>query len=103
VEANTMVLLPRMAHRTGATVLFAFAERLDHGAGFRIHFLPAPREIADEDSRAACTALNRGVQDCVELAFTQYQWTYKRWAERPDPHEHDPYWVARNRAGSGSG
>jgi len=97
VEANTMVLLPRMAHRTGSTVLFAFAERLKHGEGFRIHFLPAAKDIADEDLRVACTALNRGVQDCVELAFTQYQWTYKRWSERPDPYEHDPYWLARNR------
>ncbi|MER3546860.1 MAG: lipid A biosynthesis acyltransferase, partial [Rhodanobacteraceae bacterium] len=96
VEANTMVLLPRMAHRTGATVLFAFAERLKHGAGFRIHFLPAPKEIADENLRMACTALNRGVQDCVELAFTQYQWTYKRWSERPNPDEPDPYWLARH-------
>ncbi|MBS0431011.1 MAG: lipid A biosynthesis acyltransferase [Proteobacteria bacterium] len=96
VEANTMVLLPRMAHRTGATVLFAFAERLRQGAGFRIHFQTAPPGIASEDLRVACTALNRGVQDCVELAFTQYQWAYKRWSERPDPNAPDPYWLARN-------
>lgn len=97
VEANTMVLLPRMAQRTGAAVLFAFAERLRRGRGFRIHFRSAPSGIDDADLRVACTALNRGVQDCVELAFTQYQWTYKRWAERPDPREPDPYWLARQR------
>ncbi|HEX5354121.1 MAG TPA: lipid A biosynthesis acyltransferase [Rhodanobacteraceae bacterium] len=96
LDANTMVLLPRIAHRTGATVLFAFAERLPRGAGFRIRILPAPDGIADADLRVACTALNRGVEQCVELAFPQYQWTYKRWAERPDPDEHDPYWLARN-------
>ena len=39
---------------------------------------------------------NRGVEQCVELAFPQYQWVYKRWAERPNPYEHDPYWLARN-------
>src|SRR5579875_1409324 len=94
-EANTMVLLPRIAHRTGAAVLFAFAERLPRGAGYRIRILPAPDGIADADLRIACGALNRGVEQCVELAFTQYQWTYKRWAERPDPFEHDPYWLAR--------
>jgi len=97
VEADTMVLLPRIAQRTSATVLFAFAERLRDGAGFRIHIRPAPQGIADPDLRVACSALNRGVQECVELAFTQYQWTYKRWADRPDPNEPDPYWVARNR------
>ena len=41
-DALTMVLLPRLAARTGATVLFAFAERLPEGAGYRIHLLPAP-------------------------------------------------------------
>jgi len=96
LDANTMVLLPRIAQRTGATVLFAFAERLPRGAGFRIRTLPAPSGIADPDLLTACTALNRGVEQCVELAFPQYQWTYKRWAERPDPNEHDPYWLARN-------
>lgn len=102
VEADTMVLLPRIAQRTGATVLFAFAERLRKGAGFRIYFRAAPDGIADGDLRVACTALNRGVQGCAELAFTQYQWTYKRWANRPDPAEKDPYWLARQRAENGT-
>jgi KDO2-lipid IV(A) lauroyltransferase len=97
LDANTMVLLPRIARRTGATVLFAFAERLPHGGGFRIRIRPAPAGIADADLRAACTALNRGVEACVELAFPQYQWVYKRWAERPNPDEPDPYWLARSR------
>ena len=79
VPAATMVLLPRLAARTGATVLFAFAERLPRGAGYRLHFLPAPEGIADPDTAIACAALNRGVENCVRLAFTQYQWTYKRW------------------------
>jgi KDO2-lipid IV(A) lauroyltransferase len=79
-DALTMVLLPRLAARTGATVLFAFAERLPAGAGYRIHLLPAPAGIDDTDAAVACAALNRGVQDCVELAFTQYQWQYKRWS-----------------------
>ncbi|HEX5959825.1 MAG TPA: lipid A biosynthesis acyltransferase [Rhodanobacteraceae bacterium] len=94
--ANTMVLLPRIAERTGATVLFAFAERLPRGAGYRIRILPAPDGIADPDLGVACAALNHGVERCVALAFPQYQWTYKRWADRPDPLEHDPYWLARN-------
>jgi len=79
-EALTMVLLPRLAARTGATVLFAFAERLPRGAGYRIHLLPAPDGLTDVDLGVACTALNRGVQDCVELAFAQYQWQYKRYS-----------------------
>ncbi|MEP7187331.1 MAG: lipid A biosynthesis acyltransferase [Rhodanobacter sp.] len=79
-EALTMVLLPRLAARTGATVLFAFAERLPRGKGYRIHLLPAPAGITDTDPDVACAALNRGVQNCVELAFAQYQWQYKRFS-----------------------
>ena len=79
-DAMTMVLLPRLAARTGATVLFAFAERLPRGAGFRIHLLPAPPGLDDEDPAAACAALNRGVEACVAQAFTQYQWQYRRYS-----------------------
>jgi len=78
VPALTMVLLSRLARSTGATVLFAFAERLPRGRGFRLHFVEAPHGIADEDLVVACTSLNRGVERCVEQAFAQYQWTYKR-------------------------
>ena len=81
--ALTMVLLSRLAQRTDAIVLFAFAERLSHGAGFRIHFLPAPEGIADPDLPTAVAALNHGVEACVKLAPEQYQWTYKRYSIRP--------------------
>jgi Kdo2-lipid IVA lauroyltransferase/acyltransferase len=81
--ALTMVLLSRLAQRTGATVLFTFAERLPRGAGYRIHILPAPAAIADPDLPTAVAALNRGVEECVRIAPEQYQWTYKRFSIRP--------------------
>jgi len=81
--ALTQVLLSRLAQRTGAQVLFAFAERLPCAAGFRIHFLPAPVGIAAEDLPTAVAALNRGVENCVRLAPEQYQWAYKRYSIRP--------------------
>jgi KDO2-lipid IV(A) lauroyltransferase len=88
-DALTMVLLPRLAARTGATVLFAFAERLAKGEGYRIHLLPAPSGVVEQDLALACAALNRGVEQCVELAFTQYQWHYKRYTahDRTSPYE----------------
>ncbi len=88
-EALTMVLLPRLAARTGATVLFAFAARLPHGAGYRIHLLPAPAGLTDAHPAVACAALNRGVQDCVDLAFAQYQWQYKRYSANGLPSPYD--------------
>jgi KDO2-lipid IV(A) lauroyltransferase len=87
--ALTMVLLSRLAQRTGATVLFAFAERLPRGAGYRLHILPAPPGIADPDLPTAVAALNRGVETCVRLAPAQYQWHYKRYSIRP-PGESQP-------------
>jgi len=81
VPALTMVLLSRLARSTNARVLFAFTERLPRGRGFRLHILEAPDGIADEDLDIACAALNRGVERCVELAWPQYQWTYKRFPD----------------------
>ena len=96
-DALTMVLLPRLAARTGATVLYAFAERLPRGAGYRIHFLSAPGGVADADLGTACAALNRGVEACVELAFAQYQWQYKRWSahDRPSPYDREKRGVSQ--------
>ncbi len=88
-DALTMVLLPRLAARTGATVVFAFAERLADCAGYRVHLLPAPETIVDPNLAVACSALNQGVQNCVDLAFAQYQWQYKRYSadDRPSPYD----------------
>ena len=83
VEALTMTLLPRLAHKTGARVLFGWAERLPESAGFRIRLTPAPEGIADPDARRAVAALNAGVEACVQFAPAQYQWGYKRYSIRP--------------------
>lgn len=91
VEALTMVLVSRLAQRTNAEVLFAFAERLPSGTGYDIHLRQAPNGIADTDLRVACTALNRGVEDCARSAFDQYQWHYKRYSLRPDMRVPNPY------------
>jgi KDO2-lipid IV(A) lauroyltransferase len=82
VPALTMVLIARLARRTGAGVLFGFAERLPRSRGYAVHILPAPDGIADADLGVACTALNRGIERCVNLAFEQYQWAYKRYPSR---------------------
>ena len=82
-RALTMTLLPRLAARTGASVLFAFAERLPRGAGFDVHILDAPEGIGDADASRATAALNAGVEACARHCLAQYQWTYKRFGLRP--------------------
>lgn len=83
VPALTMSLLPRLATRTGARVLMLFVERLPKAAGFVIHFRETPDALRDPDLFVACAALNAAVADCVETAFAQYQWNYKRFKPRP--------------------
>jgi KDO2-lipid IV(A) lauroyltransferase len=76
-------LLSRLAQRTGAAVLFAWAERLPQAQGIRIRIEPAPKAIHDADPAIAVTALNAGVEASVRIAPSQYQWGYKRYSIRP--------------------
>ena len=83
LPANTMTLLSRLARKTGATVVFTYAERLPHSAGFRLKCLPAPATLAANDLTTSITALNAMVEHCVRAAPAQYQWGYKRFLTRP--------------------
>lgn len=83
LPCKSMTLLSRLAEKTGAPVVFGFAERLAQGQGFDLHFLPADAAIASVDRVAAVAALHRGIEACVRLAPEQYQWTYKRYSAQP--------------------
>ncbi|HRG17257.1 MAG TPA: lipid A biosynthesis acyltransferase [Pseudomonadota bacterium] len=83
LPCKSMTLLSRLAEKTDAPVVFGFARRLPRGEGFDLHFLPAEPGIASTDRVAAVGALHRGIEACVRLAPTQYQWTYKRYSAQP--------------------
>jgi Kdo2-lipid IVA lauroyltransferase/acyltransferase len=83
IPAFTMLLVNRLARRTGAPVIFMFAERLPRSAGFRIHCIPAPEGIDSEDDAVAAAALNRGIEQCIRTCPEQYIWSYKRYRRRP--------------------
>src|SRR5690606_18832316 len=84
MPALTMTLLPRLAERSGAPVLFACCERLDDRAlAFVLRFDAAPAGIDDPDPGVAVAALNAGVERMARRAPAQYQWTYKRYKIRP--------------------
>ena len=83
LPCKSMTLLSRLAEKTGAPVVFGFAERLPRGEGFDLHFLPAEPEIASANRDVAVGALHRGIEACVRRAPTQYQWTYKRYSAQP--------------------
>jgi KDO2-lipid IV(A) lauroyltransferase len=83
VPAYTMTLVSRFSQRTGAPVIFTYAQRLPHGQGFHLHFIPAPPMTQSDDLIIAVTALNQGVEKCIQSCPSQYQWSYKRFKRRP--------------------
>lgn len=83
IEALTGVLLPRMAQRAGAPVLFAVCERRK-GGRYCVHLFKPDDSIYSEDMRAALTAVNKGIEQCIEVDREQYLWAYKRFRNRPE-------------------
>lgn len=83
IETLTGVLLPRMARRTGAPVLFTTCERRK-GGRYRVHVFKADEAIFSSDMRAALTAVNRSIEQCIEVDTTQNLWAYKRFRNRPE-------------------
>lgn len=90
VPALTMLLTNRLARKTGAKVIFAYAERLPGGRGYHIHYLPADERIAHEDPVVAASALNKGIESIIRQLPSQYQWSYKRFHIQPEGRQ-SPY------------
>jgi KDO2-lipid IV(A) lauroyltransferase len=92
-QALTLSLIPRLAERSGAPVLFAWAAPVP--GGFEVHFENADPAIASADLAAATAAMNAQVEAIADRDLRQYQWTYKRFSKRPkgsgipDPYEPD--------------
>lgn len=83
IEANTMTLLPRLAHKSGAKPLLTVAERLSWGRGFRLHFFAMPEAVNSDDQIASAKAINESVEQAVRRWPAQYQWIYKRFRTQP--------------------
>ncbi|MGE4073439.1 MAG: lysophospholipid acyltransferase family protein [Lysobacterales bacterium] len=76
-SALTMSLFTRLAGRTGASVLFAWAERLPAGAGFAVRFF-------DHGPMTDAAAMNAVIEELARNCPAQYQWTYKRFGIQPE-------------------
>lgn len=83
IETLTGVLVPRIAQSTGAIVLFAVCLRQENGR-YKPHVLAADEGIYSADMRTALTALNKGIEQVIELDRSQYLWAYKRFRNRPE-------------------
>jgi KDO2-lipid IV(A) lauroyltransferase len=83
VSAYTMTLVPRLANRTGATVLLTYCVRLPGSRGYRLVFSETDAAIAADDMQVATSAMNQEVERAARAAPAQYQWAYKRFKTRP--------------------
>ncbi|WP_043114700.1 lysophospholipid acyltransferase family protein [Solimonas soli] len=83
VPAHTPTLVARLAHESGAPVVYLFGERLPQAGGFIAHFLDAPPDIANADVEIATAAMNRGLERCLRTCPEQYWWGYKRFRRQP--------------------
>ncbi len=84
IQANTMVLLSRLALKTRAPVIFSYAERLPQGRGYHLHFIPAPATLNTGTLEQSVTAMNEMVEKLIRRCPQQYQWGYKRFRSRPE-------------------
>lgn len=82
-QAYSMTLLSKLAQKTGATVLYGFAERLPGGRGYHLHFQPGTDEILAEQLELSVAAMNRGIERLILTCPEQYQWGYRRYKQRP--------------------
>lgn len=90
--ALTLTLIPKLAERSGAAVVFAYAQRRADGY-FDMVFEPAPADIAAPDLTLATSAMNAAVEAIARRDMGQYQWTYKRFSRRPPGSgESNPYY-----------
>ena len=88
--ALTLSLIPKLAARSGAPVLFAYCERV--AGGFDLRFESAPADIANGDIVVATAAMNACVEAIARRDLRQYQWTYKRYTLRPPASGGDVRW-----------
>jgi len=85
----TGVIVPKLAAKTGCRVVVMGCIRRADGAGFDLHFQAGHPDINHEDPLLATTAMNRAMEQFINLAPEQYQWSYKRF--KRSQHMPDPY------------
>lgn len=73
--AYTMTLSGRLAESSGAAVLMVCAERLPHGAGYKLRFEPLELDF----SRSVPQQINAALERVIAISPAQYLWSYNRY------------------------
>jgi len=80
----TMPLLPKLAKKTNAVVLYTYAQRLEDSSGFKLIFRESSKNLANMELEPATAQMNLDVEKLIRETPHQYQWTYKRFKRRPE-------------------
>jgi KDO2-lipid IV(A) lauroyltransferase len=80
-NAYTMTLPAKLAQLGKADILLTYAERLPHGRGYVIRFVPFEGDLAGTPAQQAAS-INRAMEQLVNRCPAQYFWSYNRY-KRP--------------------
>ena len=80
--AYTMTLIARLQQKTGAAIIFLYAQRLAWGRGYEIRCLPPLALLSENSAQAACQ-INAAVEEIVRICPEQYLWSYNRYKGTP--------------------
>ena len=81
IPTYTMTLFSKLANKTKVPVFFAYALRTEKG--FKVFFEKSEEGIYS-DLETSVAYMNHKIQQIVEKAPEQYQWTYKRFSIQPE-------------------
>lgn len=87
--AYTMTLAARLA-QTGASVIFAYAERLPAGRGFVLTCQAPANPLPLDDLEATAAAINDALMQLISCCPTQYLWGYNRYKTPRGSNEQPP-------------
>ncbi len=76
--AYTMTLPAKLAQMGDATVIVTYAERLPHGKGYLIRFVPFTDKLDGTAAQQART-INAAMEQLIARAPAQYFWSYNRY------------------------
>lgn len=91
VAAKTSTLTARLIAGSEAMAILGWAERLERGRGYRMHYVELDGGLfrCGDIERATC-ALNLELERVIRQFTCQYMWSYRRFRHRPAGHR-NPY------------
>ena len=84
-SAYTMTLPAKLAQMGRARIIVTYAERLPHGKGYLIHFVPFDGTLEGSAAEQA-RSINAAMEQLIARSPAQYFWSYNRYKVPPGAH-----------------